>query len=47
VIRLAVMLDIRYPRSPWSVKDAPFERDIDICRETLVVEEPAWTDARH
>ena len=35
VIRLAVMLYIRYPLSLRQVEDLLFERGIDICRETV------------
>ena len=35
VIRLAVMLYIRYPLSLRQVEDILFERGIDICHETL------------
>ena len=35
VIRLAVMLYIRYPLSLRQVEDILFERGIDICRETV------------
>jgi putative transposase len=39
VIRLAVMLYIRYPLSLRQVEDILFERGIDICHETL---RPWW-----
>ncbi len=35
VIRLAVMMYIRYPLSPRQVEDMLFERNIDICHETV------------
>jgi putative transposase len=35
VIRLAVMMYIRYPLSLRQVEDLPFERGIDICHETV------------
>ena len=35
VIRLTVMMDIRYPLSPRQVEDVLFERSIDICHETV------------
>ena len=35
VIRLAVMMDIRYPLSLRQVEDILFERGIDICHETV------------
>lgn len=35
VIRLAVMLNIRYPLSLRQVEDILFERGIDICHETI------------
>ena len=35
VIRLAVMMYIRYPLSLRQVEDLLFERGIDICRETV------------
>ena len=35
VIRLAVMLYIRYPLSLRQVEDILFERGIDICYETV------------
>ena len=35
VIRLAVMMYIRYPLSLRQVEDIPFERGIDICHETV------------
>ena len=35
VIRLAVMMYIRYPLSLRQVEDIPFERGIDVCHETV------------
>ena len=35
IIRLAVMLYIRYPLSLRQVEDILFERGIDICHETV------------
>ncbi len=35
VIRLAVILNIRYPLSLRQVEDLLFERGIDICHETV------------
>ena len=35
VIRLAVMMYVRYPLSLRQVEDLPFERGIDICHETV------------
>ncbi len=35
VIRLAVMMYIRYPLSPRQIEDLLFERGIDICHETV------------
>ena len=35
VIRLAVMMYIRYPLSLRQVEDLLFERGIDICHETV------------
>ncbi len=35
VIRLAVMMDVRYPLSLRQVEDLLFERGIDICHETV------------
>ena len=35
VIRLTVMMYIRYPLSLWQVKDLLFERGINICHETV------------
>ena len=35
VIRLTVMMDIRYPLSPRQIEDVLFERGIDICHETV------------
>ncbi len=35
VIRLTVMMYIRYPLSPRQVEDLLFERGIDICQETV------------
>ena len=35
VIRLAVMMYIRYPLSLRQVEDIMFERGIDICHETV------------
>ena len=35
VIRLAVMMYIRYPLPLRLVEDLPFERGIDICHETV------------
>ena len=44
VIRLAVMLYIRYPLSLRQVEDILFERGIDICHETVRVRvEPLWS----
>ncbi len=40
VIRLAVMMYIRYPLSLRQVEDLLFERGIDICHETVRV----WRD---
>ena len=40
VIRLTVMMYIRYPLSLRQVEDLLFERDIDIVR---VTESPAWS----
>ncbi len=37
VIRLAVMMYIRYPLSLRQVEDLLFERGIDICHETFMV----------
>ncbi len=37
VIRLAVMMDIRYSLSLRQVEDPLFERGIDICHETRAV----------
>ena len=46
VIRLAVMLYIRYPLSLRQVEDLLFERGIDICTRRCVVVEPLWADIR-
>jgi hypothetical protein len=35
VIRLVVMMYVRYPLSPRNVEDLLFERGIDICHETV------------
>ncbi len=35
VIRLAVMMYVRYPLSLRQVEDLLFERGIDICHETM------------
>ena len=35
VIRLTVMMTIRYPLSLRQVEDILFERGIDICHETI------------
>jgi hypothetical protein len=35
IIRLTVMMYIRYPWSPRQVEDLLFERGIDICHETV------------
>jgi putative transposase len=35
IIRLTVMMYIRYPLSLCLVEDLLFERDIDICHETV------------
>ena len=45
VIRLAVMLYIRYPLSLRPVEDILFERGIEICHETVraVLVEPLWS----
>ncbi len=40
VIRLAVMMYVRYPLSLRQVEDLLFERGIDICHETVRFEEP-------
>jgi transposase-like protein len=44
VIRLAVMMYVRYPLSLRNVEDLLFERGIDICHEALV--EPLWANVR-
>ncbi len=47
VIRLAVMMYIRYPLSLRQVEDLLFERGIDICHETVrLLVEPVWSDVR-
>ncbi len=40
VIRLAVMMYIRYPLSLRQVEDLLFERGIDICHETVRFTKP-------
>ena len=35
VIRLVVMMYVKYPLSPRNVEDLLFERGIDICHETV------------
>ncbi len=35
IIRLTVMMDVRYPLSLRQVEDLLFERGIDICHETV------------
>ena len=35
VIRLAVMMYVRYPLSLRQIEDMPFERGIDVCNETV------------
>lgn len=35
VIRLVVLMYVRYPLSLRNVEDLPFERDIDICHEMV------------
>jgi putative transposase len=35
VIRLVVMMYLRFPLSPRNVEDLLFERGIDICHETV------------
>jgi putative transposase len=35
VIRLVVMLDVKYPLSLWNVEDLLAERGIHICHETV------------
>ena len=35
VIRLVVMIYVRYPRSLRNVEDLLFERGIDLCHETV------------
>ncbi len=35
VIRLAVMLYIRFPLSPWNVEDLLHERGIEVSHETV------------
>ena len=35
VIRMAVMLYVRYPLSLHNVEDLPFERGVDVCHETI------------
>jgi putative transposase len=42
VIRLVVLMYVRFPRSLCSVKDLLFERGIDICHETAAVMEQVW-----
>ena len=37
VIRLVVMMDVRYPLSLRNVADLLFERGIDICHETVLL----------
>ncbi|MEO8812545.1 MAG: hypothetical protein ABI376_06505 [Caulobacteraceae bacterium] len=39
VIRLVVMMYVKYPLSPRNVEDLLFERGIDICHETV---RPWW-----
>ena len=36
VIRLVVMMYLRYPLSPRNVEDLLFERGMDICHETVM-----------
>ncbi len=35
IIRLALMLDVRYPLSLWNVEDLLHERGIEISHETV------------
>ncbi len=47
VIRLAVMMYVRYPLSLRQVEDLLFERGIDICHETVrCLVEPVRSDVR-
>jgi putative transposase len=44
VIRLVVMMYIRYPLSLRQVEDLLFERSIDICHETVGTVRANWLD---
>ena len=46
VIRLVVMMYVRYPLSLRNVEDLLAERGIDISHETVRLVEPAWPDVR-
>jgi transposase-like protein len=48
VIRLVVMMYVRYPLSLRNVEDLLAERGIEISHETVrpVLVEPIWTDVR-
>ena len=46
VIRLVVMLYVRYPLSLRNVEDLLAERGIDICHETVRLVEPLRSDVR-
>jgi putative transposase len=47
VIRLVVLMYIRFPLSLRNVEDLLFERGIDLCHETVrVLVEPLWSDVR-
>jgi len=35
VIRLAVLMHVRFPLSLWNVEELLFERGIDLCHETV------------
>ena len=53
VIRMVVMLYVRFPLSLRNVEDLLFERGIDLCHETVDIQPPAemfWCcadDTRH
>ena len=46
VIRLVVMMYVKYPLSLRNVEDLLFERGIDICHETVRLVEPVRPDVR-
>ena len=46
VIRLVVLMYVRFPLNLRNVEDLLFERGIDISHETYALVEPIWPDVR-